>query len=97
MAIIRKKTWPEYFEAILGGRKNFDMRAGDIDIKEGDTLVLVEYDPKNGPTGREISRIIGSVWKFGLDTFGNRDEIERNGLTIMELKPRGLVDLEAVS
>ena len=47
MATIKKKTWPEYFEAILSGKKKFDMRLADFDIQEGDTLLLEEWDPKN--------------------------------------------------
>lgn len=42
MAIIRKKIQPQYFDAILSGKKNFELRLNDFDINEGDTMVLEE-------------------------------------------------------
>ena len=42
MAIIRKKTWPHYFELIKSGKKKFDLRVADFKVKKGDTLVLEE-------------------------------------------------------
>jgi len=38
MAIIKKKIWPEYFELVRSGKKRFEARLADFDIKEGDTL-----------------------------------------------------------
>ena len=29
MTIIKKKTWPEYFEAVASGKKNYDLRIND--------------------------------------------------------------------
>ena len=37
---IHKKIWPEYFEAVLSGKKKYELRLDDFEIKEGDTLVL---------------------------------------------------------
>jgi hypothetical protein len=57
MAIIKKKTWPVYFEAVASGKKNFDLRLDDFAIKEGDTLVLEEWDPEMKEyTGRTIEK-----------------------------------------
>jgi len=39
------KTYPSEFEAILSGRKTFEMRYNDRDFAEGDFLVLEEWDP----------------------------------------------------
>lgn len=39
------KTWPEYFAAIIDGRKRFELRKNDRDYQVGDLLVLQEYDP----------------------------------------------------
>jgi ASC-1-like (ASCH) protein len=48
MAIIRKKIWPEYFKLVTSGKKRFELRVADFDIKEGDTLILKELLEKNG-------------------------------------------------
>ena len=39
------KCWPEFFEAILNGTKNFDLRINDRGFQVGDRLLLHEYDP----------------------------------------------------
>ena len=55
MASIHKKIIPEYFEAIISGKKKFELRLGDFDVVEGDTLVLEEWDSAaGGYTGRKI-------------------------------------------
>lgn len=52
---IRKKIWPEYFELIKSGKKRFELRVDDFDVKDGDTLVLEEWDPGTKEyTGRKI-------------------------------------------
>ena len=57
MAIIKKKIPPEYFELIKSGKKKFELRLADFDIKEGDILVLEECDPKTRQyTGRTIEK-----------------------------------------
>ena len=54
---IPKKTWPELFEKILSGEKNFDLRLADFECQPGDILVMQEYDPKTKQyTGREIEK-----------------------------------------
>ena len=45
MTEIHKKTWPKYFQEILEGKKKFEVRLADFEVKEGDTLILEEYDP----------------------------------------------------
>lgn len=39
------KTWPEYFEALRVGDKNFELRKNDRGFKVGDTVTLREWDP----------------------------------------------------
>lgn len=40
------KTWPKWFEAVIEGRKTFELRNNDRDFREGDRLVLREWDPE---------------------------------------------------
>lgn len=49
------KTWTEYFEAVVDGRKTFEIRKNDRDFHVGDTLVLRDWDRNEGEyTGRKI-------------------------------------------
>ena len=85
MAIIKKKIWPAYFELVSTGKKKFELRLADFDIKEGDTLVLEEWDPETKEyTGRKIEKKVNYVLKFNLDDFGQKDEIEKKGLYVIQ-------------
>jgi len=85
--IIKKKTWPEYFELVKSGKKKFDLRVADFDIKEGDTLVLEEWDPKtNSYTGRKITKKAGYVLKLKLNNFGQEEKIKKNGFFVIQLE-----------
>ena len=88
MAVIKKKIWPEYFEAVQSGKKRFELRLGDFAVSEGDTLLLQEWNPKMKQyTGREIERRVGYVMKFELDElFWPKEEIEKSGLQIIQLE-----------
>lgn len=87
---IEKKVWPEYFEAIVKGRKTFELRLNDFDINEGDVLLLREWNPKTKEyTGREIEKVVGYVgkWKISeLTQFWPKEEIEEKGLQVISLK-----------
>jgi hypothetical protein len=39
------KVWPAYFEAVMSGAKPWEVRKNDRGFKEGDVLVLQEWDP----------------------------------------------------
>jgi len=39
------KTWPEYFDAVIDGRKPFEFRKNDRGFEVGDILILQEWDP----------------------------------------------------
>lgn len=86
MAIIKKKIWPKYFKLVKSGKKRFDVRVADFDIKEGDTLILEEWDPQTKKyTGRSLTRKVDYLLKFDLDTFGQRESIKKNGLYVLQL------------
>jgi hypothetical protein len=65
------KSWPAFFQAIVDGRKNFEVRYDDRGFQAGDTVRLREFDPELRPTGlsipercytgREITAHIGYV------------------------------------
>ena len=68
MTVIRKKILPEYFEAVASGKKKFELRLNEFDIKEGDTLLLEEWDAdKMEYTGRKIERKVTYVRDFKID------------------------------
>jgi len=88
MATINKKIWPEYFEAVSSGKKKFEFRLNDFEIKEGDTLVLEEWDPKiKEYTGRKIEKKVTYVGKFRIDElFWPEEEIKEKGIQIISLE-----------
>ena len=86
MKIIKKKTWPEFFELVKSGKKNFELRVADFDIEEGDTLILEEWDPKTKQyTGRKLEKQVKYILKFNLDSFGQEKEIQEKGLYVIQL------------
>ena len=87
MAIIKKKIWPKYFELISSGKKRFELRLADFDIKEEDTLILEEWNPKTKEyTGRTIEKKIDYISKFNLDFFGQEQEVKDKGIFIIQFE-----------
>ncbi len=85
MAVIKKKTSPKYFELIKSGEKKFELRLADFRIKKGDILTLREWNPKKKEyTGREIKKKVKYVFKFNLNNFGQKKEIEKRGLYVIQ-------------
>ena len=88
MATIRKKAWPEYFEAVASGKKNYDLRLNDFEVNEGDTLVLEEWDPKAKEyTGRKLEKKVTYVGKFKMDNlFWPEKDIKEKGVQVISLE-----------
>lgn len=89
MAEIEKKVWPEFFEKLLDGKKKFELRLGDFDINEGDTLVLKEWNPETKEyTGREVRKTVGYVLRFRPDDlpFYPKEEVDKHGLQVISLE-----------
>lgn len=83
MAIIKKKIGPKYFNLVKSGKKRFELRLADFDIKESDSLVLEEWNPETRQyTGRRIEKKVNFVLRFNLDDFGQKKE----SLPILEKK-----------
>jgi len=81
---IEKKTWPELFQAIQDGKKNFDVRLADFECKEGDILVLREWDPKTKDyTGRQIEKTVKYVIKTKDLKFWPQEEVDKYGFQVI--------------
>lgn len=72
------KTINPFFSQVWEGTKTFEARKNDRDFKEGDTLILEEYDPNGTYLGRDIYATVSSILHGG--QFG----IE-NGFCVMSL------------
>jgi hypothetical protein len=70
MTVHTLKSWPEFFEPVLSGQKQFELRKNDRDFQVGDHVVLREWEP-NGDryTGREINKRVTYVLR-GLGSVG---------------------------
>ena len=51
------KILPEYFEAVLTGRKRFELRKNDRNYKIGDKIELAEWE-EGDYTGRSLTFVI---------------------------------------
>ncbi|OHA18259.1 MAG: hypothetical protein A2664_02230 [Candidatus Taylorbacteria bacterium RIFCSPHIGHO2_01_FULL_46_22b] len=91
MAIIKKKIHPKYFDLVAKGRKKFEFRIADFDVKEGDMLVLEEWDPEaRAHTGRSLIKKVGYIKKFTIadlqQEFGLTEKLlEQHGFYIIQL------------
>ena len=89
MVIIHKKAWPELFEAVLSGKKKFDLRLADFEVNEGDTLVLEEWDKdKKEYTGRKVEVVVTYILKTKGQTFWPPEEVEKHGFQIIQFEPK---------
>lgn len=59
----RQKIRTEYFHAVMTRKKNFEIIKDDgiLKMKEGDIIVLQEWNRKKGYTGRECRRKVKYV------------------------------------
>ena len=86
MTEVRKKCWPEFFELILSGKKNAEIRLADFRLKAGDTLILEEWNPKTKKyTGRKVSKNVRTALKIDVARMHSLEEIRKNGFYLIEL------------
>ena len=84
---IEKKAWPEFFEKILSGEKNFELRLADWECQPGDTLILREWDPDTKQyTGRQIEKQITYQIKTKDIKFFSQEDIDRYGWQVIGFK-----------
>ena len=84
---IEKKVWPKYFQKIIDGDKNFELRLADWECNDGDVLVLKEWDPKTKEyTGRVVEKEVGYIIKTKDVDFWPKEDIEKYGYQIISFK-----------
>jgi len=60
------KCWPEYFAKVDDGSKTFEVRKDDRGYKQGDILVLREWDPVFARySGRSIHKRVTFILRGG--------------------------------
>jgi len=83
---IEKKIQKEYFDKILSGEKNFELRLADWECNSGDVLVLREVDENRNYTGRELEKEVTYVLKTKDINYFSKEEIEKYGFQIISFK-----------
>ena len=85
---IFKKVQHEYFEAVLEGRKQFEIRLADFKYKPGDTLVLLEQKlGKKELSGRKLEcEILFTINTKIAEKFWTKKKIDKYGLAVLSLR-----------
>jgi hypothetical protein len=89
MAIIKKKCWPEFFEKFVSGERTLELRLADFDLKDGDTIVMEEYNPQTKQyTGRLASFLCKKVERAAQNPlqFYSVEDVQKNGFWIIQLE-----------
>jgi hypothetical protein len=86
------KTWPPFFNALLSGDKTFEARRNDRGFAHGDVLVLREWEPGGGYTGRSIRAVV-TYMLHGGGGLGVESGYAVMGIRIESAQPRP-VDLQ---
>jgi len=90
MKTIIKKIYPEWFKEIESGKKKFELRLADFEIKKGDVLRLEEWiydDNKNpiSPTGKFVEKKVIYIRKVDLqDWIKRQPEILKKGFYVIQ-------------
>ncbi|MFZ2190504.1 MAG: DUF3850 domain-containing protein [Candidatus Magasanikiibacteriota bacterium] len=85
--IIKKKVWPEYFQLILVGKKKYELRLADWECREGDELILQEWNPETKEyTGREISKKVSMVLQTKDINFWPKEDVYKYGYQIISFE-----------
>ena len=73
---------------VSSGKKKFELRLDDFEIKEGDMLVLEEWNPNTKEyTGRIIEKKVTYVAKFKIDKlFWPEEQVKEKGIQIISLE-----------
>lgn len=99
------KCWPEYFQAVMDGRKAFEIRRTDRDFCVGDHITLREWDFQTSEySGREVGVTItylvpGGEWGLpdGICVLGIVKKYERIRLVQTEVdRLSSIIEMSAV-
>jgi hypothetical protein len=77
------------FKEIERNKNYFEVRLADFRIKEGDVLILKEWNPKTKKyTGKKLKFSVGSILKLpeDMEKFYSKKDIKKYGFFIIELK-----------
>ncbi|MFA4946477.1 MAG: NUDIX domain-containing protein [Candidatus Micrarchaeia archaeon] len=86
---IEKKTWPEYFQDILDGRKAFELRLADFPCATGDVLVLREWNPETKEyTGRSVEKKVSAALKTKGLPFWSKEDVDAHGFQIISFEQK---------
>lgn len=87
---IKKKVQQKYFEAVIEGKKRFEVRLADFKCKPGDTLILEEQ--KQGTkklTNRKAECEV--LYKFStkdMEKFHTKKEIDKYGFVVLAIRKK---------
>lgn len=82
------KTWPEYFQPIVDGKKTFEIRYNDRNFQEGDFLSLQEYDPAI----KELNKFTGRIMVVKVTYVLKGNGFLPNNYVCMGIKESGLFE-----
>jgi len=82
MAEITKKCDKVFFDKILSGEKNFEIRLADFEVNEGDILILNETINRK-PTGRTIKKKVKLIIKTKELPYFKQEDIDKYGYQVI--------------
>ena len=84
---VEKKICQKYFEEVLSGKKNFELRLADWKINDGDILILREWNTdKKDYTGRQIEKEISYILKTKDFDLFSKEEVDEYGYQVLGFK-----------
>ncbi len=96
-AIERKIIGKSFFDDIASGKKTFDVRINDFEIKEGDSINFKEWDAESKDyTGREVKKKASYVLKSKdyEGEFWEKEDAEEKGYVVMGFENKEQSHLE---
>ena len=82
---IKLKIDKHWFEKVEQGKKRFEVRLGDKNIKEGDVLILLEKNEEGKLTGKKIKKNVDSVLNLKDIDYWSYGDVARNGFIVASL------------